>query len=236
MNVNDVLKLTPYPPKNFFAIRKTNRFVVFYGNSRNWQRSVRALCTSVNTQRVGLWTTLQGWALWPCWPATRQAAVLQLCVSSSHLTQYYRGAYKSLARLGRKQARKHVKEARYFNNIETRAVIKFFLQGKAPKEIHAILTDTIACFLPGRTKDFITTPVIFIFVLGTGDSLGMKFGACLYTTVKVRFAPCKSWKHIWVGATEVCIQSCSNSTQDGGECFASLPDRFTPGERSYRTH
>jgi len=24
----------------------------------------------------------------------------------------------------------------------------FFLQGKAPKEIHAILTETLACFLP----------------------------------------------------------------------------------------
>ena len=29
----------------------------------------------------------------------------------------------------------------------------FFLQGKAPKEIQAILTETLACFLPGRTKD-----------------------------------------------------------------------------------
>ena len=28
-----------------------------------------------------------------------------------------------------------------------------FLQGKAPKEIHAILTETLACFLPGRAKD-----------------------------------------------------------------------------------
>jgi len=34
------------------------------------------------------------------------------------------------------------------------AVIKFFfLKGKAPKEIHAILTETLACFLPGRAKD-----------------------------------------------------------------------------------
>ena len=31
-----------------------------------------------------------------------------------------------------------------FNNIETRAIIKyFFLQGKATKEIHAILTETL---------------------------------------------------------------------------------------------
>jgi hypothetical protein len=36
-------------------------------------------------------------------------------------------------------------DARYFNNIETRAVIKYFsLQGKALKEIHAILTETLA--------------------------------------------------------------------------------------------
>ena len=33
-------------------------------------------------------------------------------------------------------------DARDFNNIETRAVIFFFLQGKPPKEIHAILTET----------------------------------------------------------------------------------------------
>ena len=31
--------------------------------------------------------------------------------------------------------------------------IFFFLQGKAPKEIHAILTETFACFLHGRAKD-----------------------------------------------------------------------------------
>ena len=67
----------------------------------------------------------------------------------------YRGADKSLARPGRKEARKHDRDARDFNNIETRAVIEFFfiLQGKAPKEIHAILTETLAFFLPGRAKD-----------------------------------------------------------------------------------
>jgi len=38
--------------------------------------------------------------------------------------------------------------------METRDVINFyFLQGKAPKEIHAILTETLACFLPGWAKD-----------------------------------------------------------------------------------
>ena len=54
-------------------------------------------------------------------------------------TPFYRGADKSLARPWKKEARKHVRDSRDFNKIETRAVIKiFFLQGKAPKEIHAI--------------------------------------------------------------------------------------------------
>ena len=36
------------------------------------------------------------------------------------------------------------RDARDFNNMETRAVIKFFfLQGKAPKEIRAILKETL---------------------------------------------------------------------------------------------
>jgi len=64
------------------------------------------------------------------------------------MSERYRGADKSLARPGRKQAPK-----RDFNNIKTRAVIKFvFLLGKAPKEIHAILTETLAFFLPCRAK------------------------------------------------------------------------------------
>jgi len=40
-------------------------------------------------------------------------------------------------------------DARNFNNIETRAVIKFFsLQGKVPKEIHAILKETLGEHVP----------------------------------------------------------------------------------------
>ena len=41
-------------------------------------------------------------------------------------------------------------DARDFNNIETRGVIKFFspLQGKAPKEIHDILTETLGEHAP----------------------------------------------------------------------------------------
>ena len=80
--------------------------------------------------------------------------LLFLCIYS-----LYRGADKFFARPGRKQARKHVRDARDFNNIETRAVITFFspLQGKAPKEIHAILTEALACFRLGRAKDLSAT-------------------------------------------------------------------------------
>jgi len=42
-------------------------------------------------------------------------------------------------------------DARDFNNMETRGVIKFFfcfLQGNAPKEIHAILTETLGEHAP----------------------------------------------------------------------------------------
>ena len=67
----------------------------------------------------------------------------------------YRSGDKSLARPGRKQSRKHVRDARDFNSIETRTVIKFcfFLQDKAPKEIYTILTGSLACFLPRLAKD-----------------------------------------------------------------------------------
>ena len=40
-------------------------------------------------------------------------------------------------------------DARDFNNMETRVVIKvFFLQGKVPKEIHAILKETSGEHVP----------------------------------------------------------------------------------------
>ena len=66
----------------------------------------------------------------------------------------YCGADKCLARPGSEQSRKHVSDARDFDNFETRAVHElFFLQGRAPKKIHAILIETLACSLPDRAKD-----------------------------------------------------------------------------------
>ena len=47
-------------------------------------------------------------------------------MSHQYFYTLHRGADKSLARPRRKQARKHVRETRDFNKIETRAVIKFF--------------------------------------------------------------------------------------------------------------
>ena len=67
----------------------------------------------------------------------------------------YQGADKSLARPWRKQGRKHVRDARDFDKIETWTVYQGFFsqQDKAPKEIHAILTETLACCLPGWAKE-----------------------------------------------------------------------------------
>ena len=39
----------------------------------------------------------------------------------------------------------------------------FFLQGKAPKGINAILTETLACFFPGRAKD-LSAPCLYVCV------------------------------------------------------------------------
>jgi len=39
-------------------------------------------------------------------------------------------------------------DARDFNNMKTRAVIKFFLQGEAPKEGHATVTETLGEHAP----------------------------------------------------------------------------------------
>ena len=58
----------------------------------------------------------------------------------------YRGADKSLAQPGRKQARKHVMDARFQQHRDARCqVLFFFLQDKASKEIHSILTESLAC-------------------------------------------------------------------------------------------
>ena len=82
-----------------------------------------------------------------------------LCTYTVNVFWYamYRGADKSLARPGRKQARKHVRDARDFQQHRDASChqVPPPLQSKAPKEIHAILTETLTCFLPGRAKDLL---------------------------------------------------------------------------------
>ena len=57
-------------------------------------------------------------------------------------------------------------DARDFNNIETRAVSKFFfLQGKAQKEIHAILIETLREHAPSyaNVKNWVAQFKVAIF-------------------------------------------------------------------------
>ena len=76
-----------------------------------------------------------------CGPET-SVAIIRRCVTSQKIEDLiytvaeawihtYRCADKSLTRPGRKQARKHVRDERGFNNIETQAAINFFFSCKA---------------------------------------------------------------------------------------------------------
>jgi len=72
----------------------------------------------------------------------------------------YWGADKSLARPGRKKARKHVRDARDFNNIETRAVIKFFFSARQGAEGNSRHSDrNISLFPSWSGYGHISTPV-----------------------------------------------------------------------------
>ena len=46
----------------------------------------------------------------------------------------YRGADKFLEQPGRKQVRKHIRDARDFNSIETRAIIKLYFPARQGAE------------------------------------------------------------------------------------------------------
>jgi len=65
----------------------------------------------------------------------------------------YRGADKSLARPGSKKLGSMSGTRAISRRELSSSLFFFFLQGKAPKKIHAILTETLDCFLPGRAKD-----------------------------------------------------------------------------------
>jgi len=76
---------------------------------------------------------------------------------SQGFTQYYANKYKdadkSLAGPERKISEACQGRARFQQHRDADDIKYRFLQVKAPKEIHAVLTETLACFLPGRAKD-----------------------------------------------------------------------------------
>ena len=111
----------------------------------------------------------------------------------------YRGADKSLTRPGTKPVRKHTRDARDFNNIETRAVIKFppppaTRQGAEGNPRHS--DKNINFFLPGRAKDLsvpLYIPRDVIQRLFQGDFY-FKIAICFHGTRlnKISFTPiCK---------------------------------------------
>jgi len=103
--------------------------------------------------------------------ASKQATVRQQSISvvqtstnyckSDKATALYRSADKSLARPGKKQPRKHVRRRTRFQQHRVAKCHQVFssLQGKTPKEIHAILTEILVCSLPGRGKD-LSAPLV----------------------------------------------------------------------------
>ena len=66
----------------------------------------------------------------------------------------------------------------------------FFLQGKAPKEIHGILTETLACFLPDRAKD-LSAP-LYICILLTYSMVQSPSWEANWFAVSQEI-PCISW-------------------------------------------
>ena len=73
------------------------------------------------------------------------------------------GADKSLVRPKGNKLGKCQGSARFQQHRDASCHKFFFLQGKAPKEIHAILTERVSCFLPGRAKD-LSAPLYFVQV------------------------------------------------------------------------
>jgi len=70
------------------------------------------------------------------------------------------GSDKSLARPGRKQAPKHVRDTRDFNNIETRAVIKFFFARQDAEGNSRHSDRNISLFPSWSGQGLISTPVL----------------------------------------------------------------------------
>ena len=150
--------ISSFPPSGFQMASASTKLLIKHFWEREYKSSVKIWCLLFLCV-AAQWSGRISRTVTPCLETSKPEGTI--CTTKFNIKNFYvllrhsiRDADKSLARSGRKQARKHVRGARDFNNIEMRTVIKlFFLQGKAPKEIHANLTQTLAYFLPGRAKD-----------------------------------------------------------------------------------
>jgi len=82
-------------------------------------------------------------------PCLLRAAEGKVVFVPKHISNTaYRSADKSLARPGKKRARKHVRDARNFNHVETRAAIKFSLPSRQGAEGNSRHSDRNISLLP----------------------------------------------------------------------------------------
>jgi len=102
----------------------------------------------------------------------------------------YRGADRSLTRSGRKQARKHVRDARDFNNIETRAVIRFFFFPRQDTEGNSRHSyRNIILFLSWSGWGLISTPVQLFVTDSERFSVRLDLPEVLYERKQLTRAP-----------------------------------------------
>jgi len=86
---------------------------------------------------------------------------------------------KSLSRPGRKQARKHVREGHDFNNIETRAFIKFSFPARQGAEGNSRHSErNISLFHSWSSYELISTPVQLV-------QMYLKYASYYFTTCAV---------------------------------------------------
>ena len=117
-----------------------------------------------------------------------------LCVfyfKSADFAFKYRGADKSLVRPGRKQAQKHDRDARDFNNMETRAVIRFFFfparQGAEGNWRHSDSNKLVSFLVGLRTYQHSCTSLI-----GTNLSVDLRW---FVVVVSVKRVTCWFWNN-----------------------------------------
>jgi len=113
--------------------------------------------------------------------------------AATYLTNYvvfYRDSDKSLARPGRKQARKRVRDARDFNNIETRAVIIFFSPARQSAQGNSRHSDRNISFFPSwSVYGLISTRVFYktvISIVAAWRTSGLTDVLCRVTETSVR--------------------------------------------------